>query len=142
VRRVLVIVVVVAIGLVGAFIWHITRPDHVVHLVAATIHIGPDETFAPPPASPTPRLTFDQVWTRNGGRHLHLPWPVGSPTPLVYLGELTLPSGRTTLAYAIASPGVCGGHTLPGPTPAGHCTFWMFYDANTGYNVEGTTQYG
>lgn len=99
------------------------------------ISAGPDsETFSPPPANASPRLTADQALAKF---QMHDPeWtvPSGATVTLGIFDEATS-AGKTfdnVLAYGVNySYCLAPQH----PVPSGFqqsCNFWLFVDANTG----------
>jgi hypothetical protein len=128
----------------------------------ATITIDPQvgDTFAPAPASATPKLTAQQAWARYM-RHIGNARVVIPSTVHVQLGLFTLPVGPATapgtshltkvngeaytayneLAYGYSSPSGCVtlNPRLMAP-PGARCLYWDFLDANTGLQIDSTYQ--
>jgi hypothetical protein len=103
--------------------------------VNASILIQRDvhETFDPPRAGMTPRLTARQVWQR--GKRI--------PDATSYgLGLLTLPPQHNDeLAWGFRSgPNQCTFTGIYQPRHPPSCYRWLFFDANSGRFLDGTQQ--
>jgi hypothetical protein len=110
------------------------------------IQRGTRETFTPPLAGLTPRLSGVQAWRAvqmMGGRNRRKIQPIPATTTY-QLGLLTLPPQHNDeLAWGFRSgPGGCvysTAPTAPQPKPR-QCYNWQFLSARTGRFLEGTQQ--
>jgi hypothetical protein len=143
------------------------RPGHALVRSATgrgTITIVPQygETFAPAPASATPKLTAQQAWERFM-RHVGDGRAVIPSDLHVQLGLFTLPAGPADapganhlfrangeaytaddeLAYGYSSPPEPSCVTMNPmllPPPDARCISWTFLNANTGEQIVSTYQ--